>query len=113
MVSIIVPLALFSAVFGAIYVFIMTKHREKMYMMENQLDREEYGFRLFDGTYQTLKVGILMISLAVGLLAGNYLDETYWVDKEFAHLFGMLLFGGIGLIIHFLIEKNSKPNGRI
>ena len=108
MVSIIVPIALFSAVFGVVYVFIMTRHREKMYLMEHQLDREEYGPRLFSSIYQTLKVGILMISLAIGLLAANYLEETYWVDEEFAYPFCLLLFGGIGLIIHFFIEKHSN-----
>jgi len=56
----------------------------------------------------TLKLGMLSVGIALGILIGNVLYRTYEVDRSVAYLSMVFLFGGISLILNFVIARKFK-----
>jgi len=56
-----------------------------------------------------LKFGLLLVGLGIGLIIALFVAKLYQLTEEesVAVYFGFLgIFGGIGLIISYVIEKN-------
>jgi hypothetical protein len=101
-----VSLAAFASIFGIIYVFLMTRHRERIAMLEKGVDLSFFAPK---GTSShTLKFGMLSVGIAVGILMGNYLHRADVMSKAPAFLSMIFLFGGVSLILNFLIERKLK-----
>jgi hypothetical protein len=52
----------------------------------------------------TLRFALLAIGAGVGLLVGSVLEKSGLVDDEVAYFSMVLLFGGLGLLISYLIQ---------
>lgn len=102
-----VSLAAFAGIFGMFYVFIMTRYRERMAMLERGLDPSVFSSK---GKAQsaTLKWGMLFVGIALGILMGNLLERNFWLDEEIAYLSMIFLFGGISLVVNFIIDRKIK-----
>lgn len=91
---------------------ILTRHKERMSIIEKGLDTEEIKALYTRGVWKTsplgsLKWGILFVALGLAILAGMWLHEVYFV-KEGA-IFGLIaLFSGLALLIFYSIARR-KP----
>jgi hypothetical protein len=92
---------------GLIMYFIKIKNEERIKLIEKGINPEE-GLNISEYHKQTnLKNGILLVSLAIGLFIGHLLVISYdQLDSFITYLSMLLLFGGIGFIINFLILRN-------
>jgi hypothetical protein len=99
----LVSIAAFAALFGIIYVYLMTRYRERMSMLDKGIDPSQFAKP--GSKSQSLKIGMLLIFISFGILIGNFLYKNDLLDKSEAYFSMILLFGGSSLIIHFLIEK--------
>ena len=62
-------------------------------------------------TYGTLKWGIILTFLGVGLLLSYILEEVYDVSDSLTPAL-LLVFAGLGFIVYFLfVPKLKKDNG--
>jgi divalent metal cation (Fe/Co/Zn/Cd) transporter len=102
--GVLVSVAAFLGVFGIVYVFLMTRHRERIALIEKGADASIFTDKN-QSYYPTLKFGMLFVGIALGILTGNWLDKTYDFSKGVAYLAMVFLFGGISLILNFLIER--------
>jgi Na+/H+-dicarboxylate symporter len=105
--EVILTIVFFAALFGIAYVFLMTRHRERMTMMERGVDASLFAppkqsFSL------TLKLGMLFVGIALGILAGHGLHQHYGLAEEVAFLSMVFLLGGLALIANFLIARKLK-----
>jgi L-cystine uptake protein TcyP (sodium:dicarboxylate symporter family) len=105
--EVIITIVIFGALFGIVYVFLVTRHRERMTMLERGLDASVFAppkqsFSL------TLKFGMLFVGIALGILAGYGLHQHYGMTEEWAFLSMMFLLGGLALIANFLVERKLK-----
>lgn len=106
------PVLILSVIFGSIIaiVYISSKRKERMSIIERNLDPDKY--LCSKSTRElSLKYGLLLVGIALGILIGNYLSTTEsFIDVPEAAYFSMIfLFGGFALVIsHFLIKK--QPN---
>lgn len=100
----IVSMTAFGSVFGILYVLLMTRHRERMALLERGLSISEF-FNKKGTLTASLRYGLLMIGIAFGILSGNFVHNHFDVPQQGAFLAMMFLFGGISLIISFLIER--------
>lgn len=58
----------------------------------------------------TLKFGLLMIGVGIGLLVGEFLQSVTPIAPEVAYFSMILFFGGLGLLISHILKKNNLPN---
>ena len=106
--EILIPFIVFSAIFGVFYVYFNTRNKERMALIEKGADASLFTTKTRSYTNVTLKFGMLALGIGVGILAGALLD-TYTVLPEPVAYFSMIfLFGGLGLILNYLVEKNNK-----
>lgn len=112
----LIPIAMFAAIFGIVYISVTAKHRQRMAMIEKGMDPGNLGDRN-NARRLTLKFGLLMIGIGVGVLLGYGLS---WVmpphpnpydqdpDNPVPYFFSILFCGGLALITdHFIATKKS------
>jgi preprotein translocase subunit YajC len=103
----LVSLIAIAAIFGILYVIIMTRHRERMALMSKGLSPKEFNNNPAIIS-ASLRFGLLMIGVAIGILMGNSVASHWDVPRQGAFIAMMLLFGGISLIISYSIEKSQS-----
>lgn len=104
--DIIVSVTLFAAVFGMVYVFLMTRHRERMGMLERNLITSPFQSSNLNNL--TLKSGMLLVGLAIGFLI-LFVLEQYGVHSDLISVSMVCLFGGLSLIASYFIVQKQKP----
>lgn len=105
--GIIVPTGMFAMIFGIVYLH----KRERLAMIERGMDPRSHKPR--SAPYQTLKWGLLLIGAGIGLFLAYVLDHSVFAgmnpDEENPAIYFSLIavFGGLGLLTSFLIEKKQ------
>lgn len=107
--DLLVSLAAIGAVFGILYVFLMTRYKERMSLMERGLSPNEFNSKKSVQS-ATLRLGLLLIGISSGIMLGNFVANHFDVPREGAFIAMMFLFGGISLIISYLVEKRSNKS---
>jgi hypothetical protein len=107
--DLLVSIAAFAGIFGIFYVFLMTRNRERMAMLERGVDPSLFTSKS-NSSFQTLKLGMLCVGIAIGILIGHLLYRNNWLDESAAYLSMIFLFGGISLILNFIFERKNKPS---
>lgn len=103
----LVTFTIVTAVFGMVYIHYMTRHRERLAMMDKGLNPSELSSRK-DVRWTTLKYGMLFIGIAVGMLVGNMVYVAYELSNIVSYLSMTLLCGGLSLVLYFIIEGKFK-----
>jgi hypothetical protein len=101
-------LVLISAVVGvalSLYVFFTGRHRERMSMIDKGVDANIFYSKKKNGISSTLKFGMLLVGVSVGILIGEMLNAVFSMNKGTSYVSMIFLFGGVSLIINFLIER--------
>ena len=105
-------------ILGAIiFWYIYIRHKERTKLMDMGLTPQEARdyFREQErkpkNPYSSLKWGILLSMIGIGLFIGILLDEMGF--KESLTGVMVLLFGGIGFLIYFFVVLNKFSNGKI
>ena len=93
-----ITLILFVAAAIIIYKFIVSKHKERMAMIEKGLVNSEMDSRKYSRV-STIRNAILFISIGIGLLLVSVIDFESFV----ADLSVLLIVGGVGFIVYYLM----------
>jgi hypothetical protein len=104
--DVLVSITLFAAVFGMVYIFLMTRHRERMGMLERNLVSSP--FTSSNSNNLTLKTGMLLVGLAIGFLILFVLEQC-GIHSDLISVSMICLFGGLSLIASYIIvQKQTK-----
>lgn len=98
----LIPIAFFAAVYGIFFLFIRKK--ERMALLDRGMDPR--SFENQNTNFSTLKYGLLLTGVGLGILLANIIVAVGAMDDEPAYFSFVALFGGIALIVDYLIEKN-------
>ncbi|GAB3175433.1 DUF6249 domain-containing protein [Telluribacter humicola] len=102
----------FAAIFGIVYVFLMTRHKERITLIERGVEASILVPKSRSSISPTLKFGMLFVGIGSGILVGiplgNLLHEFYDTPKAIAPLAMVFLLGGLSLIVNFIIERKLK-----
>jgi len=106
-VEIIVPVALFLSIFGILYVFFTTRNKERLAMIEKGADPSVFKSPNFLRR-TTLRLGMFLIGIALGILFGNILESSNLLKEEVAYFSMIFMFSGLSLIMYYVIFEKSK-----
>ncbi len=111
-------IAFFAMAFGIVYISVTARHRQRMAMIEKGLDLRTPEPERRSAGRLTLKFGLLMVGIALGILIGYALS---WVmpplpspydqdpDNPVPYFFSILFCGGAALIAdHFIAAKRKN-----
>ena len=107
------PVLVMVIIFGTILtiVYLGIRKKERMVMLEKGVDAS--AFLTKNKSDYSLKYGLLLVGVALGILIGNFLSNMpSFIDVQEAAYFSMIfLFGGLALVIyHFLAKKQIKED---
>jgi len=103
----LVSLAAFATIFGIIYLFVITRYRERMSMLEKGVDPSTFASKDRFAS-NTLKFGMLSVGISLGILMANMLYKNVPIEKAPAYFAMTFLFGGLSLILNFIIDRKLK-----
>lgn len=106
--EIIIPVSFFAFVFAMFYVFFSTRNKERMAMIEKGVDSSLFKQQLPSAKYFVLKVGLLFIGVALGVLFGYFLESGAGMEEGAAYVSMIFLFGGLGLVGGYLIQARNE-----
>ncbi|MES2809775.1 MAG: DUF6249 domain-containing protein [Bacteroidota bacterium] len=103
----IVSITLFAAVFGMVYIYLMTRHRERMAMLERNLVSSPFHTSNFNNF--TLKTGMLLVGLSIGFFI-IFIIEQGGTHSDVINVAIVCLFGGLSLIASYLVVQKQRNN---
>jgi len=93
-------------VYGIVYLFVRKK--ERLALIHQNTDASI--FESHKNEPSSLKWGLLLVGIGVGILLGKVLAVYTTLEEEPAFFSMICLFGGLGLIVyHLLVKKYEKP----
>jgi hypothetical protein len=107
-------IAFFATVFGIMYVFYSTRNRERIALIEKGADASLFNTGkdakgMINWNKFTLKIGMLLVGIGLGVIAGGLLDSAQAFPSEAAGYFSMIfVFGGLALVLFYLIDRKNK-----
>lgn len=114
METLIAFIALFATVFGIMYVFYTTRNKERLALIEKGADASLFNagkegiVSSFRWSKFTLKIGMLAIGIALGIFLAGLLAPTNFMDEDALYPSLVFFFGGLSLVLFYLIDRNSK-----
>ncbi|MGE5412354.1 MAG: DUF6249 domain-containing protein [Clostridiales bacterium] len=103
----LIPIVLFLSIFASLYVFLTTRNKERLALIEKGGDPALFKYREATSGYVNFKYGLFLIGVALGIMAGYFLSEA-GMDEGPAYFSMIFFFGGIGLIVSFLLQSKFE-----
>ncbi|HAX93904.1 MAG TPA: hypothetical protein DCY25_08195 [Bacteroidales bacterium] len=107
-------IAFFAMIFGIMYLFYTTRNKERMALIEKGADASLFNtgkthIPWFNWGKFALKTGMLLMGVGLGIIAGALLDMAdVFPDTESGYFSMIFIFGGLALVIFYLIDRRSK-----
>lgn len=100
------PVLVLAVIFGFIYaiVYINVRRKERMALLERGADPALFHQPQTD-KIASLRYGLFLIGLAIGILMGNILEVTTELGPEASYFSMVFLFGGIALVLSYFLGK--------
>ena len=108
-VEILVPLAFFALVFGSWYLYVTTRNKERLALIEKGADPKLFKTKDAGSAFRTLKLGLFFIGIAIGIIGGYFLTEG-GMEEEPAYFSMIFLFGGVALTTSYFLQKRQPEN---
>ena len=105
--AIVIPVSFFAFIFAMVYVFLTTRNKERMAMIEKGTDPTIFKGAGRYSNFLTLKTGLLFIGVAIGVLFGNILANATSLEEGTAYVSMIFLFGGLGLVAGYWMQAKK------
>jgi len=112
--EVLIPISMFATVFGVLYMYYTTRHKERIALIEKGTDASVFYSteKAKEKKYYSLQFGILAVCVGIGILMGNILHKTVGMDDEVAYNSMVFLMGGIGLITFHIINLKQQNSNK-
>ena len=112
----IIMVALFASVFGVFYIFLITRNKERMALIEKvekgananlfYSEKQRFNWSKF-----ALKIGMFAMGIALGLIVGVLITTLLVTQRHIEspiYLSAIFFFGGLSLVLFYIIDRKSK-----
>lgn len=108
----LVWLAFLACIFFGWFFYLQARNKERMALIERNADVSEiFKKREFNFKFPWLKFGMIVLGMGVGIFVPVIYYSTGLetrVPEGMLAIGGMMFFGGLGLVIAYLIEKRKE-----
>lgn len=106
--GILIPLIIFSAIFGVAYVYLTTRNKERLALIERGADASLFnsGKKRSMGSI-ILNLALLAIGIGVGVLVGAGLEQG-GMDGDVSFPASIFIFGGLGLVVSYFVNRKLE-----
>ncbi len=105
-VSILVPFFVFATLFGTVYVFLTTRNKERIALIEKGADASLFNAnRKFNWKNFLLSSGMLLVGIGLGIMMGAILSKSIPLEEGVAFPMSIFFFAGLSLIIYFFVAR--------
>jgi hypothetical protein len=107
-------IAFFATVFGIFYVYYVTRNKERLSLIEKGADASLFNTgkgrspSVFNWNKVTLKTGMFLMGIALGIIAGSILAYNNILYDGAAYTSMIFFFGGLSLVIYYLIDRKAR-----
>jgi hypothetical protein len=114
MEGVIVSIAFFATFFGVMYVFYTNRNKERMALIEKGADASLFNIGKdgsrgsFSWGKFTLKIGMLAMGIAVGILIAAIMSSAGILDEDALYPSMIFFFGGLSLVLFYVIDRKNK-----
>lgn len=106
-VEILIPLGFFAVVFASLYVYLTTRNKERLALIEKGASPELFKSKPnADSGHGSFKLGLFLVGIALGILCGYFLAEG-GMEEEPAYFSMIFLFGGVALVASYFMQKKN------
>lgn len=110
--DILIPISFFATVFGALYMYFSTRHKERIALIEKGTDASVFypdaSSTNKRGKFFSLQIGMLAIGIGLGIIMGDILHTYLHLKEEVAYNGMIFLFGGMSLIAFHIVNQRQK-----
>ena len=110
MEAVLVPLIFFASLFAIVYVWLTTRNKERLALIEKGADASLFTVKKGHRTNYTLKIGMLAVGIGIGVLVGSLIESYTALDEEVAFPSMIFLFAGGFLIANAMIERKQAKD---
>ncbi len=105
LIPIISVVMFFGTIFGVYYIYRTAKHRERMELIKSGRNAGIFKETPTTRRYSALKWGLIMLGTGLGFFLGSIIQPVFG-DVAIPGL--TLIFGGIGLLVFYLITSKDE-----
>ena len=102
--EVLIPIFFFLTIFGLFFIYIRARNKERLTLIEKGADASIFGSEKNGKSHSLLKIGLFFIGIAVGLIAGFFVQSMGMVGAV-AYISMIFLFGGLGLLVYYPVSK--------
>jgi fucose permease len=101
------PIFILLIIFGFVYAIISinVRHKERRMLMEKGADPSTIFQPVKSEKFTSLKYGLFLIGIAIGLFFGSIFEKEMGMPEEVAYFSMVFLFGGLALVISYFLGK--------
>ena len=109
MEDVLVPLIVFASIFGAIYVYLTTRNKERLALIEKGADAKLFNTgKVYNFRNTVLSLGMFLIGIAFGIMGGALLKFNTTLDPGSAYSLSIFFFAGLSLVIYFFVARKLE-----
>lgn len=110
--AILIPTGFFLTVFGIVYLFLSTRNKERLALIEKGVDANVFvrtknasyipGWKIF-----LINFGVLLISVGVAIFLASLIEEI-GIYSEVAYIGTIFTMSGIGLLVGYNMTRKLE-----
>jgi len=108
--EILIPLSLFAAIFGMVYLYYSTRNKERLALIEKGADASIFDIGKRRGSswkVVVLNIAFLLMGIGLGVFIANVLDTYTGLDDEAVYPSMIFLMAGVGLYVGYTQTKKA------
>ncbi|MGC1204967.1 MAG: DUF6249 domain-containing protein [Flavobacteriaceae bacterium] len=113
MVEILIPISLFLAIFGMVYLYLSTRNKERLALIEKGADASIFNLGKRTGSSWkviVLNLAFLLMGIGLGVFIANLLVTYTTLDEDAVYPALIFFMAGIGLYVGFTQTKKHTDN---
>ncbi|WP_411895430.1 DUF6249 domain-containing protein [Winogradskyella sp. A2] len=108
--EVIIPITFFGVVFGIFYLYISTRNKERLALIDKGADASIFNLGKRSGSswkITVLNLAFLLMGIGLGVLFANILDTYTGLDEDAIYPSMIFLMAGVGLYVGYTQTKKA------